>query len=97
MESLLQHILSPYVQVSDDLEIDIQDADSSVIVTLSMTDADKERLLADDKVALQSIRHLLSVASGPKKPILRFATDDMGGEESSTDDNPKEEDTQSTD
>lgn len=97
MESLLQHILSPYVQVSDDLEINIQDADSSVIVTLSMNEADKERLLANDKIALQSIRHLLSVASGPKKPILRFSTDESSGEDPSTDEISIEEDTQSTD
>ena len=72
MQELLQHILSPFIESPEDVSVDIQEAAASHIITVELAAADKEALTANDDEALRNVRHILSIASGSKKAILRL-------------------------
>ena len=76
MQELLQHILSPFIESPQEVSVDIQEADASHIITLQLANADKEALAANDDEALRNVRHILSIASGSKKAILRIKDTD---------------------
>ena len=74
MQELLQHIISPFIESPESVEIDIQEAPSSHIISIKVSDSDREKLEAEDGTPIQSIRHIMSIASGAKKAILRIAS-----------------------
>ena len=72
MQELLQHIISPFIASPDEVEVDIQEGDASQIITLQLGDADKAVLKANNEEVLHNVRHILSIASGSKKAVLRL-------------------------
>ena len=72
MQELLQHVLSPFIEAPEDVQIDIQESPSSQIITITLDDADLARLEAEDGAPIHSIRHIMSIASGAKKAIIRL-------------------------
>ena len=80
MQELLQHIISPFIASPDSVKVDIQELDASHIITLELSDEDAQALKANDDEALRNIRHILSIASGSKKAILRLKGSEVSAE-----------------
>ena len=62
------------------MKVDIQELDASHIITLELADEDAQALKANDDEALRNIRHILSIASGSKKAILRLKCSEVNTE-----------------
>ena len=86
MQELLQHIISPFISSPDDMKVDIQEVEASHIITLELTEADAQVLKANDDEALRNIRHILSIASGSKKAILRLKGPEVSSDADDFDD-----------
>lgn len=89
MQELLQHIISPFIETPESVEIDIQEAPSSHIITIKVSDSDREKLEAEDGAPIQSIRHIMSIASGAKKAILRIESASDATETTETVESPE--------
>jgi predicted RNA-binding protein YlqC (UPF0109 family) len=74
MQQLLEHLLLPIVQHPEDLDFAITEGESSVLIEMKLNSDDEALLLEDDSAKLFSIRHILSIASGSKKPSLEIVS-----------------------
>ena len=93
MIELLEHLLLPVLE--NPMEYRIKEGDSSVFIELQLHPDDEAMLLEEDSKLLFSIRHVLSIASGKKKPSLElvseFITPEDENVESTEDDETSEE------
>ena len=88
MQELLEHLLLPFIENPDDMEMRIKEGDSSVFIEMKLHPDDEKLLLAEDSKKLFSVRHILSIASGSRKPSLELVSEFI---EESTDDASSEE------
>ena len=93
MEELFTHIVHPFLDHPDDLELNIIEGKASVLIEVKLNPADQESF---DKDKTQSLLQVLSLASGNKKPSIEFVTsfEEQESEESSSSSSDDEEEAQ---
>ena len=67
MDELITHLVSPFLAHLDDCEHNIIESKAAVLVELKLHDEDKENFTDDNRF---SVQHILSLATGNKKPVL---------------------------
>ena len=80
MQELIQHIVTPLLSQPDSLKLEVTEGDSSIFIEMEVHDDDVDAIVGENNQRLNAIRHLMSIASGPKKPSLEI-TNELGGEE----------------
>ena len=90
MEELFTHIVHPFVNHPEDLELNLIEGRASVLIEVKLHPEDLEQM---DKEKTQAVLQILSLASGNKKPSIEYVSSfDEGGEntESSTEEEEAE-------
>jgi uncharacterized protein len=72
MIELIEHLVHPLIQHPEDMQVNVTEGDSVLLIELSLHDDDIEAVQGENGDRLQAVRHLLSVASGPRKPSLEL-------------------------
>ena len=94
MDELLSHLVSPFLTHPDKCENNIIESKAAVLVELKLHDEDKESFTNEQKF---SVQHILSLATGNKKPVLNVvdeftvASEDSSESESSDSDSSTDE------
>jgi predicted RNA-binding protein YlqC (UPF0109 family) len=91
MQELLEHLLLPVLQNPDDLDLRIREGGSSVFIEMKLHPDDEKLLLAEDSKMLFSVRHILSIASGSRKPSLELVSEFIESEEESSSEDSSED------
>ena len=103
MDDLIKHLVSPFLTHPEECSHNIIEQNASVMVELMVHDEDKENFSDEARF---SVQHILSLASGNKKPILQIVdafTEEKEEEEesesssSSSEDSTEEEKAEETD
>ncbi len=92
MQALIEHLLQPILQHPADMKLNVIEGKASLLIELQVHDDDVEIVCGQNNSRLQAIRHILSIASGKRKPSLELITgDDMASEESAPEESAPEE------
>ena len=75
MEELIQHIVKPLLTHPDSLNLQVTEGESSIFIEMGVHDDDVSAVLGKDKERLTALKHLMSIASGPKKPSLELTNE----------------------
>ncbi len=67
MDELITHLVSPFLSHPDECEHNIIESKAAVLVELKLHEEDKESFSDDNRF---SVQHILSLATGNKKPVL---------------------------
>ena len=105
MQDLIAFLITPIVEDPEDFEVDVEEADASVLIELRATEEELDRIRGKDNVTIDAIRQVLSASGGKRKPVLELIaytdddyTDDDGEEEDEgTDDGEADDDEESDD
>ena len=84
MIELIEHLVHPLIQHPDDMHVEVTEGESVLLIELSLHSDDIEAVKGDNGDRLQAVRHLLSVASGPRKPSLELVESDEAEAEAET-------------
>ena len=90
MEELFTHIVHPFINHPEDLELHLIEGRASVLIEVKLHPEDLEQM---DKEKTQAVLQILSLASGNKKPSIEYVSSfDEGAEntESSTENDETE-------
>ena len=84
MEELISHLVHPFLNHPTELQLNIIEGKASLLIELQVHPEDRENLPKDK---IFSIQHVVSLASGNKKPMLevveQFQEDPYSAEEAS--------------
>ena len=82
MEELIAHLVHPFLTHPTELQLNIIEGEASLLIELQVHPEDRENL---PKEKIFSIQHVISLASGNKKPMLevveQFQDDPYSSEE----------------
>lgn len=67
MDELITHLVSPFLSNPEDCEHNIIESKAAVLVELKLHEEDKESFSDENRF---SVQHILSLATGNKKPVL---------------------------
>ena len=67
MDELITHLVSPFLSHPEDCEHNIIESKAAVLVELKLHEEDKESFSDENRF---SVQHILSLATGNKKPVL---------------------------
>ena len=86
MQELIQHIVSPLLKYPEDLNLQVTEGESSIFIEMGVHDDDVATVLGEDNERITAIKHIMSIASGPKKPSLELTNSIENQEPSATED-----------
>jgi hypothetical protein len=69
MDDLIKHLVNPFLSHPDECSHNIIEQNASVMVELIVHEEDKESFTDEARF---SVQHILSLASGNKKPIVQI-------------------------
>ena len=100
MRDLVSYMVEPLLHHRDEMALDVEEGDASIIFELRVHPADAARLRADDGRLLKAVQKVLAASSGTRKPVLDLVDDadsdeaDTGAadDDGSTDDDASEDD-----
>ena len=80
MIELIEHLVHPLIQHPEDMSVEVTEGESVLLIELGLHNDDIEAVKGENGARLQALRHLLSVASGPRKPSLELVGSDEAEE-----------------
>jgi predicted RNA-binding protein YlqC (UPF0109 family) len=95
MNELLEHLLHPLLDHPEDMQVNITEGDSLILIELSLHADDDQELRGSKQEHLQSVKRVLSIASGSRKATIELVgqsedSTEASEEESSADDSVEE-------
>ena len=72
MQELIQHIVNPLLKHPESLSLEVTEGETSIFIEMSVHDEDVAAVLGKDNERITAIKHIMSIASGPKKPSLKL-------------------------
>ncbi len=70
MQDLVFHLVKPIVANPEEVQVQVVEAEATVMLELSVNPADRERVQGENGRTLRSIRNILSAAAGRRKATL---------------------------
>jgi predicted RNA-binding protein YlqC (UPF0109 family) len=83
MRDLLLHLVRPIVAHPDDIRVQVVEGEASVVLEMTVNQADREKVEGADGRTLRSLRNVLSAAAGKRKATLDLVEEFSAGAESS--------------
>ena len=81
MTELVSYVVKSIVGQPDEVQIQVVEGDTSVLIELEVAEEDRSRLTADDGALLASIQQVLAIAGGDRKPVLDLVSRDAEGQD----------------
>ena len=75
MKALVEHLVRGVVTHKDDVRVDIVEGDASLLLELSVNEADVARVKGADGETLQALRAVVSASSGRRKAVVELVND----------------------
>ena len=72
MDELITHLVSAFVKHPQDIEVQVVSKKATLIVELKLHEEDKESFSDEQRF---SVQHVLSLASGNKKPVVELVSE----------------------
>lgn len=79
MRDLVDFTLRSVLDDLDQLSIGVVEGQSSVLFEVNVSDADRERLLADDRALLSSVQAVVSASSGKLRAVVDLVEPNASG------------------
>ena len=89
MQDLIQHLISPLLNHPAEMQLTVTEGKSSVFIEMNVHEEDVQVVLGENNERLDAINHILSIASGTKKPSLELLNLSNKSEEDSTAEAPE--------
>lgn len=75
MKALVEHLVRGVVSHKDDVRVDLVEGDASLLLELSVNEADVARVKGVDGETLQALRAVVSASSGRRKAVVELVND----------------------
>jgi len=72
MQGLIEHLLHPLLQHPEEMKLNVIEGKASILVQLKVHDDDVDVVLGENESHIHAVRHILSIASGKRKPSLEL-------------------------
>jgi len=75
VKALVEHLVRGVVSHKDDVRVDLVEGDASLLLELSVNEADVARVKGVDGETLQALRAVVSASSGRRKAVVELVND----------------------
>jgi predicted RNA-binding protein YlqC (UPF0109 family) len=79
VKALVEHLVRGVVSHKDDVRVDVVEGDASLLLELSVHEADVAQVKGANGETLQALRAVVSSSSGRRKAVLELVNDPDAG------------------